>query len=120
MTIGGNPYLLAISPDGTRVFVTNISNGFVSVIDTATNTVIDTNPLRGDAEHLRRLWSHSVVFSPGGSVAYVTNQSSHTVSVINTTTYAVVDTNPAIPGSQAITVGAYPYGLAVTPDFSRV
>jgi YVTN family beta-propeller protein len=40
--VGINPEGIAITPDGTRVYVTNSGSGAnnVSVIDTATNTVV--------------------------------------------------------------------------------
>ena len=43
VTVGASPYGVAVSPDGSRVYVGN-SGGVntVSVIDTGTNTVIAT------------------------------------------------------------------------------
>src|SRR5260370_42277215 len=43
--------------------------------------------------------------------AYVTNEAANTVSVIDTTTNAVIATIP---------VGLLPFGVAVTPDGSKV
>ena len=40
--VGIRPHGVAISPDGTKVYVTNIDSGTVSVVDTVTNTVKDT------------------------------------------------------------------------------
>jgi YVTN family beta-propeller protein len=42
VTVGGNPNGVAVSPDGTRVYVANNSADTVSVINTSTNAVIDT------------------------------------------------------------------------------
>src|SRR5262249_47856752 len=39
------PQGLAITPDGTRAYVTILSPGTVSVIDTATNTIVATVPV---------------------------------------------------------------------------
>ena len=77
----------------------------VSVIDTATNTVVKTvavgdNPV-GVAVH------------PDGSRVYVANEYSHTVSVIDTATNTVVKT-------VAVGVGSFPFGVTVHPDGSRV
>ena len=41
----GPPLGIAIAPDGTRAYVANLLSNDVSVIDTATNTVIDTVPV---------------------------------------------------------------------------
>jgi YVTN family beta-propeller protein len=45
--------------------------------------------------------------------AYITNSGSNTVSVIDTTINAVTATIP-------LRVGGYPYGVAVSPDGSKV
>jgi YVTN family beta-propeller protein len=47
--VGTNPFAVAITPDGTRAYVTNSADNSVSVIDTASNTVtatvaVGTNP----------------------------------------------------------------------------
>jgi YVTN family beta-propeller protein len=103
--VGGDTLGVAISRDGTRVYVTNYASKSVSVLDGATGAVIGapivvgTNP-RG------------IVLSPDGSRAYVTNYSSSTVSVINTATNTVIGT--------PIPVGISPSGLAVSPDGTRI
>ena len=109
ITVGTYPYGVAVSPDGSRVYVTNqcasssCTNGTVSVIDTAsgltTSIGVGTNPI-------------GVVVSPDGSRVYVTNYGSNTVSVIDTATDQV--TGSPIP------VGSGPVGVAVSPDGSRV
>ena len=40
--VGVNPVGVAITPDGTRAYVTNEGSNTVSVIDIATNTVVAT------------------------------------------------------------------------------
>jgi uncharacterized repeat protein (TIGR01451 family) len=77
----------------------NVGSDDVSVIDTASNTVITTIPVG--------LNSAGVAVSPDGAFVYVTNQSSASVSVIATATNTVTATIP---------VGAGPFGVAVTPD----
>jgi YVTN family beta-propeller protein/autotransporter-associated beta strand protein len=102
ITVGSDPFGVAVSPDGSRAYVTTDGSSAVSVIDTATNTVAATigvgnTPL-------------GVAVSPDGSRAYVANEFSNTVSVINTTTNTVMGT---------ITVGSDPIGVTVSPDGSR-
>ena len=63
----GNDNLgLAISPDGRLVYVANQSSGTVTVIATATNTVVQTI-----STGLEPIW---ITFSANGSRAYVSNQ----------------------------------------------
>src|ERR1700736_5986235 len=73
----------------------------VSVINTATNTVMATVTLPVGS------LPSEVAVAPDGKHAYVPNNGSNTVSVIDTATNAVV---------AAVPVGRSPYGVAVTPD----
>ena len=103
--MGDFPFGVAVHPDGSRVYVANWLSQTVSVIDTATNTVVKTvavgdNPV-GVAVH------------PDGSRVYVANEYSHTVSVIDTATNTVVKT-------VSVGVGSFPFGVTVHPDGSRV
>jgi YVTN family beta-propeller protein len=100
------PAGVAVAPDGSKVYVTNMDGGTVSVIDTATNkrpTPIDvgTRPF-------------GVAFEPGGKHAFVSNSNfeapagsgAYTVSVIDTISDKVVTTLPP--------VGDVPTGLVAT------
>ena len=73
-------------------------SGFISVINTASNTVTATIPVGSRADF--------VAFSPDGSLAYVTHWGGDDVSVINTTNNTVVTD---------ITVGSGSYSVAVSP-----
>ena len=42
MPVGGLPGVVAVTPDGSQVWVGNMLNGNVTVIDAATNTVSGT------------------------------------------------------------------------------
>ena len=79
----GGPTGLVISPDGMKVFV-NCSDGSLVVINTATDTVIDSLI---PTDHLQ---GTTIAISPDGAKVYVTSFSmSPTVTtVINTTTLA--------------------------------
>jgi YVTN family beta-propeller protein len=106
ITVGGSPYRVAVTPDGSRVYVTinGVPAGWVSVIDTATNTVLGSIPVGNNP--------FGVAVTPDGSRVFVTNFGGGSVTVIDTATNTVV-------GSE-IPVGAHPDGVAVTPDGSRV
>jgi YVTN family beta-propeller protein len=94
-----SPLHLAVSPDGTRLYVTAEEADALLVVDATEGTV------------LRRIavgrQPHSVALHPNGGTAYVSNRWSNSVSVVDLASGAVVD---------ALNVGAGPAGLAATPD----
>ena len=99
VAIGGYLGAVAITPDGTRAYITNELGDSVYVIDTSTNTV--SAPVSvGDSPN-------SVAITPDGTSAYVTNYIDGTVSVIDTATNLETAT---------VTVGALPQAVAITPD----
>jgi YVTN family beta-propeller protein len=95
---------VAVSPDGTKAYVTNQIDGTVSVINTTTDALIGGPITVGNTPR-------GVAVTPDGTKAYVTNFNHDTVSVINTTTNAVDAT---------ITVGSSPSGVASSPDGTKV
>ena len=82
--------------------MTNQRDGTVSVINTASNTVVATVGVGS--------FPHGVAITPDGTRAYVTNEGSFTVSVIDTASNTVVATVP---------VERLPNGVAITPDGTR-
>jgi len=90
----------ARAQDQTHAYVTNVS-GTVSVIDTATNTVVATVPVG--------IFPSGVAITPNGRRVYVTNIF-NSISVIDTATNTVVVT---------ISSGQFPTGIAITPDGTR-
>ncbi len=84
---------------GTVAYVTSHNLNNVSVIATASNTVVATVPVGSQP--------HGVAITPDGAFAYVTNTSTDDVSVIATASNTVVATVP---------VGVTPSGVAITPD----
>jgi YVTN family beta-propeller protein len=60
--VGGNSRGVAVSPDGRKVYVANLTSNTVSVIDTATNAVIATVPVG--------LLPAGVAVTPDGRKAY--------------------------------------------------
>ncbi|NJD68363.1 MAG: hypothetical protein FIA90_06890 [candidate division NC10 bacterium] len=80
-------------------YVTNSGSASVSVIDTATHSVLTTISVGPTPEQ--------IAVTPNGAFAYVANSGSNTVSVIATATNTVTTTLP---------VGQRPAYLAASPD----
>ena len=105
--LDGSAYSGALSPDGTRLYVSadvldandETLPGLLDVIDTGTNTVTARIPLGK--------WPGFPVVDRTGSRVYVPNVESGTVSVIDATVNAVVAT---------IEVGGEPYRQALMPN----
>ncbi len=96
--VGREPWCVAITPNDRKVYVTNMVDGTVTVINAATYQVITTVNVGTEP--------FGCALTPDGAWLYVTNQSSGTVSVLNTATDNVIATIP--------NVGAKPHGIAAT------
>src|SRR5216684_8872391 len=104
-----SPLGVAITPNGKFAYVTNTGAvcdlcpfnqpSSVSVIDTATYSVVATIPVGQ--------YPASVAITPNGAFAYVANFNSNSVSVIDTATNNVTGT---------VSVGTGPSGVAITPN----
>ena len=108
IAVGHMPWGIAITPDGKRAYVANLS-GTISVIDTATNTVIDTitdNDL-----------PFGVAITPDGSRVYVSNSIHGTISVVDTSTNTIITNIVALDrfGFPANNLVA----IVITPDGTR-
>jgi YVTN family beta-propeller protein len=101
--VGDGPRSVAVSPDGTGVYVGNSGSDSVSVIDTLSKTVAATIPV-GSAPM-------GVAVDPAGMRVYVANHGSDSLSVIDRASHAVIETIP---------VGNGPMGVAVDPSGARV
>jgi YVTN family beta-propeller protein len=93
---------VVMSPDGSKVYVTNEVSDRVAVIDTATDTVTGSIPVAG---------STSAAMSPDGRRIYIPNLSNQ-VAVVNATTNAVIAAIPVGNGRL--------FGASVTPDGGNV
>jgi YVTN family beta-propeller protein len=90
-----------------NAYITNAFSNTVSVIDTATNTVVGSPITVGNLPE-------GVALTPDGSKVYVANANSGTVTVIATATNTVV--------GSPISVGSGPtaFGLFIQPRHQRV
>lgn len=109
--VGSAPTGVAISPDGNRAYVTN-NDSSVSVIDTATNTVVDTIPIAVTCSA-----GNGMAVSPDDSTLYVTDGCGEPgplagLSVIDIATHAAIAT--------ILLDVVAPYDIAISPDGSKV
>jgi YVTN family beta-propeller protein len=101
---------LAVTPDGTKVYVTNNGANTVSIIDTVLNKEIASIPVASIPL--------GIAVTPDGNTVFVANSGSihppfppGIVSVIDTKTNKVTTTIP---------VGMAPYGVSLTPGGSKL
>ena len=99
VTVGSNPYMVAVNSFGTRAYVTNSGNGTVSIIEkgasagsatTVTTVAVGSNPT-------------GIALNSNGTRAYVANSGSGTVSIISYGSSTPI----------TVAVGSNPTGVAV-------
>jgi YVTN family beta-propeller protein len=99
-TVVNYPTDLALSPDNSKLWITN--GDTISVLNSSTGALLQT---------INILNPYSLAISPDYSSVWVTQNDSYTVSRIDATTYEIISTIP---------VGNYPTGIAINPDNSAV
>ena len=101
--VGMEPYGIAVNPEGTRLYVANhgsVAKDAVSVIDTATHTVITNVELPSLSAGPG---PYGVVINTAGTRVYVANDLAGYVAVIDPATNTMIDTIPV--GDRPIGVG---------------
>ena len=93
---GAKPMGSAISPDGKWVYITNGRGGTLSVIDTASDSIVASIRVG------TRPWG--VAVDPDGKKIYTANGPSNDVSVIDAATRRVIRT---------VAAGRSPWGIAI-------
>lgn len=101
--VGRQPWAIAVTPDGGKLFVANRRDANVSVLDTATNKQVGTVSVG--------LGPVDIVTSPDGATSYVANGWAGTVSVID---------NQALTTTRTIALPVSPYSLALSQDGRRL
>lgn len=99
VTTGGAPNGLTVSPDGTRVYVTDYQAGSLFEIDAATNTLLRTMPNVAQGPT-------AVAINAAGTAAYVVSSSFDEVVEVNLGTGTV---------SRVLQVGVNPQGMSIDP-----
>jgi len=95
---------LAVSPDGSLLYVEDYQTSLISVVNLTTNTVVATIAAGGQNPY-------GIAVSHDGSKVYIGYSFANYVSVINTATNNITST---------ITVGSTPSDVKVSPDGSKV
>jgi YVTN family beta-propeller protein len=102
------PYTITINKAGTRAYVTNSNGATVTIINTASNSVIGTiTGFDGPS---------GFAITPDGKTAYVNNYGGPILGSGNGETVRVVDLSTNSIVGSPITVDLAPAALAVTPD----
>ncbi|MGH9143225.1 MAG: cytochrome D1 domain-containing protein, partial [Vicinamibacterales bacterium] len=99
---GADPEQLAVSADGTRLYVANEDTETLSVVDVAAGTIIAAVKVGEEPE--------GVTIRPDGKVVYVTSEGDGAVFAIDTQTNKLL---------KRIPVGPRPRSIGFLPDGSR-
>jgi YVTN family beta-propeller protein len=101
-SVSGFPASIAVTPDGSQVWVSSWGGGRVDVYDTLTNATVTGFSVPQ---------ANGIAFNPSGTRAYMASGSLGTVIVADTSTYQVVAQIPA---------GLYPHAVLVSPTGRHV
>lgn len=105
---GGRPYVIAMSRDGKRIYA-GINPSGIAVIDTETDTIIETFPTSGLAA--------SLIVSPDGKTLYV---AALAPLFIGPGTLRAISTETGEIIHDSIEVGGAPAWITIHPDGSKV
>ena len=94
-----SPYNLAVSPDGSKLFVVAQEGDALLIVDTETNEVIDKIAV-GERPH-------SVIISSDGNTAFVSNQWADNIYEIDLSSLKIIDT---------LKTGSGPAEMQFSPD----
>ena len=125
ITVGGHPSGMTASKDGKFVYVANANSDTVSVIDTATDAVVETIDCKPEAKLPFGTGSNAVALSPDGRTLYVANGTGNCVAVV---ALGVAGRRPDRRGradvraasSGMIPTGWYPGAVRLSADGKRL
>ena len=102
--VGLTPADVVLSPGGRLAYVANLGDDTVSVVDTATHTVVGEPIAVGDGPN-------TLALTGDGTRLYVSNTRSDSVTVVDTATRRAAAT---------VAVGAFPDAIVLSPDGKRL
>ncbi|MFG0257876.1 MAG: beta-propeller fold lactonase family protein [Phycisphaerales bacterium JB043] len=98
-TNASGSHMVAVTPDESRAFTTNLGSGSVTAIDLATNSFI--KELKTDQQ------AEGVATHPTRPEVWISNRAGNSVSVVDTNTLEILDT---------FECASFPIRLEITPD----
>lgn len=109
--VGATPFGIAVTPDGSRVYVSNSTGGSVSVINTSTQSVTST------ITSLVGTTPVGISVDATGTYAYVANYASGTVTriTVGSGTTSAIDISATVSGDCN-----WPLNIALTPNGSTL
>lgn len=106
---GGDPNILAITPDGSKLYVASYTGRGVADIATSTDTVTSTITLFESATAN----PNALALTPNGCQLYVHDHAHNVVDVVTVS-------SDALGAHPAVGVTGDPTGMSVTPDSTHV
>jgi YVTN family beta-propeller protein len=106
---GGDPNILAITPDGSKLYVASYTGHGVADIATSTDTVTSTITLFESATAN----PNALTLTPNGCQLYVHDHAHNVVDVITVS-------SDAVPAHPAVGATGDPTGMSTTPDSTHV
>jgi YVTN family beta-propeller protein len=105
---GGDPNILAVTPDEEQLYVASYTAGTVADIATSTGTVAKTITLPGTTPN-----PNALALTPNGCQLYVHDHANNQVD-------AITVSSDAVAASPAVGATGDPTGMSVTPDSTHV
>jgi YVTN family beta-propeller protein len=111
--VGLHPCAMALSPDGTLLYVANAESDSISIISISSNTVVDTIDLRLNSTTPLGRMPNAIAVSKDGSTLYVANGGSNAIAVVQ-------PRRRGAPVVGLIPTGWFPAAVALTKNEDRL
>jgi YVTN family beta-propeller protein len=105
---GGDPNILAVTPEGSKLYVASYTAGTVADIATSTDTVTKTITLPGTTPN-----PNALALTPNGCQLYAHDHANNQVD-------AITVSSDEVAASPAVGTGGDPTGMSVTPDSTHL